>query len=107
MSKPASPSLAHLVLFTLKERTPERCDALVAACRTYLTDHPGVVYFSAGVRAEAYARPVNDRDFDVALVLVFATEADHDRYQKSPRHQQFVAEQSAHWAQVRVFDALC
>jgi len=42
----------------------------------------------------------------VALVLVFASEADHDRYQEAPRHKEFVAEQSGNWAQVRVFDAL-
>jgi hypothetical protein len=44
--------------------------------------------------------------FDVALVLVFESQAAHDRYQEAPRHNQFIAEQSANWAQVRVFDAL-
>jgi hypothetical protein len=98
--------LAHVVFFTLKNRSESARDALVAACRKYLTDHPGTVHFSAGPRGTAYVRPVNDQEFDVALVLVFATEADHERYQSAPRHREFVAEQSGNWAQVRVFDAL-
>ena len=97
--------LAHLVFFTLKDQSPEARDSLIAACHQYLSDHPGTVHFSAGPRSEKYARPVNDQEFDVALVLVFASEADHDRYQEAPRHKQFIAEQSPNWAAVRVFDA--
>ena len=102
----AAKGLAHLVFFTLKEQTPAAGDALVAACHKFLSGHPGVVHFSAGLRGEAYTRPVNDKAFDVALVLVFETEADHDRYQESPRHKAFLSEQSASWAVVRVFDAI-
>jgi hypothetical protein len=105
MTKPA-PGLAHLVFFTLKERTAEARGAFVTACHKYLSEHPGVVHYSAGARGESYVRPVNDLQFDVALVLVFATEADHDAYQVSPRHKEFLAEQSSKWASVRIFDAL-
>ena len=105
MTSPASPPLIHAVFFTLKDRSARARDALVAACRKYLTDHPGTVHFSTGTRAEPYERPVNDREFDVALVVVFATQADHDQYQQAPRHKQFIAEQSGNWAQVRVFDS--
>ena len=106
---PASPeqsSLAHTVFFTLKDRSNATCDALVLACHKYLSDHPGTVYFSAGPRATVYQRPVNDTKFDVALVLVFTTDEDHQRYQSSERHQQFLDEQLQHCSQVRVFDAL-
>ena len=106
---PASPeqtSLAHTVFFTLKDRTDATRDTLLQACHKYLSDHPGTVYFSAGPRATAYQRPVNDTKFDVALVLVFATDEDHQRYQSSERHQQFLDEQLQHCSQVRVFDAL-
>jgi hypothetical protein len=104
----ASPQrgLAHLVFFTLKDQSAEARDALVAACHKYLSDHSGTLHFSAGARAEQYTRAVNDQEFDVALALVFASEADHDRYQEAPRHKQFIAEQSPNWASVRVFDAL-
>jgi hypothetical protein len=97
--------LAHLVFFTLKERTDAARERLVAACQKYLSDHPGTIHFSAGTRAPDYQRPVNDQTFDVALVLVFKTQADHDRYQEAPRHKEFISEQSPGWAAVRVFDA--
>lgn len=106
MSTAAPLGLAHLVFFTLQDRTPAAREAFVAICHEHLSDHPGVVHFSAGPRGESYTRAVNDQDFDVALVLVFASEADHEAYQISPRHKQFVAEASPRWAKVRVFDAL-
>ena len=105
MTAPAQASLVHCVFFTLEDRSAAARDALVAACHKYLTDHPGTVHFSAGPRAAAYQRPVNDAAFDVALAIVFATEQDHDVYQSSERHQQFLAEQLKNCSQVRVFDA--
>lgn len=102
----AAPGLSHAVYFTLKKPNEENRRALVDACRSLLSDHPGLVHFSAGVRGSAYRRPVNDQDFDVALTLVFATEADHEHYQSSPAHQKFLAEHGSTWAKVRVFDAL-
>ncbi len=98
--------LAHLVFFALKDRSPAAQDALTAACRKYLPDHEGIVHFSAGPRGHTYQRPVNDQDFDVALVVIFDSEAAHDKYQESASHKQFIAENSANWAKVRVFDAL-
>ena len=95
--------LAHLVYFTLKEGASQQ--SLIDACREHLTGHEGTLHFSVGLRAEKYQRPVSDQQFDVALVLVFADEAAHDRYQKSDRHQQFLAEQLENCAQVRVFDS--
>lgn len=97
--------LAHCVYFTLNENTNEARQGLISACNEFLTDHPGTLFFGVGPRADSYQRPVNDQSFDVALVLVFATKADHDRYQVSDRHQQFLASQKDTWANVRVFDA--
>lgn len=100
-----SPSLAHMVFFTLKDSSEAARDSLIADCKKYLTDHPGSVHFSVGARATHYARPVNDADFDVALVLVFATDEDHQQYQAADRHQQFLAAQLENCSAVRVFDA--
>jgi hypothetical protein len=50
-------------------------------------------------------RPVNDRDFDVALHMVFDGKASHDKYQEAPRHKQFIEEQQKNWKKVRVFDS--
>jgi hypothetical protein len=104
-STKSDPQLAHIVYFTLKDRSPEAIDTLVAACHRYLTDHPGTVYFSVGTLVADLDRPVNDRQFDVALHVVFQNRQAHDAYQLAPRHQQFIAESKPTWAQVRVFDS--
>jgi quinol monooxygenase YgiN len=96
--------LAHSVYFLLTDRAPEAVAALVASCREHLTGHPGEVAFSVGTLA-AYDRHVNDRDWDVFLLIVFESQAAHDAYQTAPRHEQFIAANAATWAKVRVFDA--
>jgi hypothetical protein len=98
--------LAHNVFFALKDRSAAAKQKLVAACKKYLTGHPGTVYFACGTLAEALERPVNVRDFDVSLHLVFANQAAHDAYQDAPRHHEFVAECKDNWASVRVFDSV-
>src|SRR5262245_16166310 len=97
--------LAHNVYFTLKDRSDAATQALVAACRRYLTDHPGTVFFACGTLEEGLTRPVNDREFDVALHVVFDSRAANDTYQEAPRHKQFVEENRGNWAKVRVFDS--
>ena len=98
-------SLAHDVYFTLRDASPGAKQKLVDACRLYLTGHEGTVFFAAGVRAEEMTREVNDRGFDVGLHVYFRDKAAHDAYQDHPRHQQFIAEMSANWKAVRVFDS--
>jgi hypothetical protein len=99
------PMLIHNVFFTLKDGTPENTQKLVDACFKYLKDHPGVVYFAAGPLVPELARPVNDRDFHVALLVVFKTKADHDVYQTAPAHLKFIEENKPTWDKVRVFDS--
>ena len=97
--------LGHMVYFTLRDRSPAAVQKLLADCRQYLTDHPGTVFFAAGTLVPDLRRPVNQTDFDVALQVVFESRAAHDAYQAAPRHLQFIEENKANWAQVRVFDA--
>ena len=99
------PMIVHDVYFSLKDNSPQAREKLVAACKKHLTKHPGEVFFAAGPLAEEFNRPVNDRDFDVALHVVFETRADHDAYQDAPLHLRFVEENRANWAKVRVFDS--
>lgn len=98
--------LAHNVYFTLKDRSDAARAALVGACRRYLSDHAGTVFFACGTLEPELAREVNDRDFDVALHIVFESRAAHDAYQEDPRHQRFLAENRDNWARVRVFDSV-
>ena len=57
------------------------------------------------VLAAEMARDVNDRGHDVSLHVYFRGKAAHDAYQEHPRHRQFIAEMSANWKTVRVFDS--
>jgi hypothetical protein len=98
-------ALAHDVYFRLKDASPEAKQKLVDACRKHLAGHEGAVFFAAGLRADEMARDVNDRAFDVSLHVYFRDKAAHDAYQEHPRHKQFIAEMSANWASVRVFDS--
>jgi hypothetical protein len=103
---PNDTQLAHNVYFTLKDRSPAAKAKLVAACKKYLPGHAGVLFFAAGTLAEAMDRPVNVRDWDVSLHMLFATQDDHDAYQTAPRHHEFIAEGKDNWATVRVFDTV-
>jgi hypothetical protein len=101
----ADSQLAHMVYFKLKDSSEASRSKLVAACKKYLSRHEGTVYFSVGVVAEDLAREVNDRDFDVALHVVFENKEAHDQYQTHERHVKFIEENKDTWAKVRVFDS--
>jgi hypothetical protein len=101
---PAQGLLVHNVYFTLKEDSPSARQRLLDACRTYLHDHPGIVFFAAGTLVEDLDRPVNVRDFHVGLHIVFSSRDAHNEYQTSAKHLTFIEENKATWAEVRVFD---
>lgn len=104
--KPAGQKmLAHMVYFSLNDKSPAARQKLVDACKKYLTKHPGTVFFAAGTLAEELDRDVNDRDWDVGLHLVFKDKASHDQYQEAEHHKQFIEENKANWKKVRVFDS--
>ena len=87
------PQLSHMVYFTLQDDSEVKIWELVNACKKYLDDHPGVVYFSVGTLNKELARPVNDRGYQVTLNVVFDSRASHDLYQVAPRHLEFMANQ--------------
>jgi hypothetical protein len=97
--------VAHSVYFSLQDNSEEAKEKLVAAAKKYLCDHPGTVFFAVGVLVPELDRPVNDRDFDVALHVVFTNKTAHDQYQKAEKHLSFIAKNKANWKKVRVFDS--
>ncbi len=101
----AEPQLAHMVYFKLKDSSDAAKAKLVEGCRKYLSKHEGTVYFSVGVIAQDMSRDLNDKDFDVALNLVFRNRAAHDTYATHPRHLEFIDQYKDAWAKVRVFDS--
>jgi stress responsive alpha/beta barrel protein len=98
--------LSHDVYFSLNDHSADARKKLVDACKKYLSKHPGEVVFTVGVLAEDLNRPVNDRDFDVALHILFKDKAAHDQYQEAERHKKFLEENKDAWKKVRVFDSV-
>jgi hypothetical protein len=99
------PMIVHDVYFTLNDTAPEVREKMVAACKKYLSNHSGEVFFAAGPRNEELNREVNDKDWEVGLHIVFRDKKAHDAYQESPRHKKFIAENRESWKKVRVFDS--
>jgi hypothetical protein len=96
--------LAHNVYFTLKDNSAAAREKLIADCRRYLSSHPGTTFFACG-QVSDLNRPVNVRDWDVGLHVIFASREDHDRYQAAPLHHEFIEANRDNWAKVRVFDS--
>ncbi len=97
--------LAHIVFFDLKDDSQEARQRLVDSATKHLSGHEGTVYFSVGIIGEEFERPVNDREFRVALHVVFKNKAAHDVYQTHERHLAFISENKDSWSRVRVFDS--
>jgi hypothetical protein len=97
--------IVHNVFFTLFDNSCQARQKLVDSCKQHLSGHPGEVYFSVGVLCDPLSRPVNDRQFDVGLHVVFRTLADHEAYQQDPRHIRFIEDNKPTWKNVRVFDS--
>jgi hypothetical protein len=97
--------LAHMVYFNLKDRSETAVEGMLAACKKYLSNHAGTVFFAVGKVVPDLTRPVNVTDFDIALHVVFDGREAHDAYQTHPRHVQFIEENKANWDKVRVFDS--
>jgi heme-degrading monooxygenase HmoA len=98
--------LAHNVYFTLKDNSPAAKEKLAAACKKYLSQHAGTLFFAAGTLCAELKREVNDREFDVALHVIFDSKSAHDQYQEAATHKQFIAENKENWKKVRVFDSV-
>jgi len=102
----ADPPLAHAVYFTLNDRSSKSREEFVSICEKYLSGHKGATSFAAGTIAEDVKEPgVSDREFDVALHVVFEDKSMLAEYLKNPRHDAFVAENKDKFAKVRVFDS--
>ena len=95
----------HAVYFWLRpDLTDADRDTFVSWLPT-LTTLPGVRHGYSGVPA-ATDRPVIERGYSYALVLVFDDAAAEAAYQVHPDHDRFRAECGTFWTQVRIFDSV-
>jgi Stress responsive A/B Barrel Domain len=98
-------AVGHMVFFELKDKSAESKKKLVDACYKYLKNHDGVLYFSAGPRAEDAKETVSATDWDVALHIIFKDKASLDKYAPHPDHKKFIEENRANWKGVKVYDS--
>jgi len=101
-----APRLAHNVFFKLEDNSPVKVQALIDDCKKYLNVQAGIVFFAAGSICSELDRDVNDRNWDVALHIVFIDKPAHDAYQEDATHNKFIDLNKANWTSVRVFDSL-
>lgn len=101
----AGPYIGHMVYFKLKDNSPEAKKKFLDSCDSLLANHEGTVFYSAGVLGESFKGGANDRDWDIALHVVFTDKAAHDKYQVHPDHKKFVADNKDVMEKVRVFDS--
>src|SRR5262249_59880511 len=62
------------------------------------------VRFSAGARGKGFDRDVNDKDFDVALFIVFENRKGLETYLPADYHKKFIEKNRDKIKGVRVFD---
>lgn len=95
----------HAVYFWLRpDLTLSERATYAAGVRSLLTIE-GVAHGWVGVPAPT-DRPVIERGYSQALVVVFADEAAHDAYQVHPVHDRFREECGGFWTRVQIFDSI-
>jgi hypothetical protein len=95
----------HAVYFYLREDlTPAERKTFLAGVRS-LRGIDVVKDGYIGVAAPTN-RPVIERGYSQALVLIFADQAAHDAYQTHPVHDRFREECGGFWTSVRIYDSI-
>ena len=96
--------MIHTVYFWLTEEARGTVHAEFETALTELMKIDGIASGHCGPPAATEERPVTDHSFDYALVLQFASQADHDAYQVHPDHDAFVERWRDSWDRVQVYD---
>lgn len=95
----------HSVYFWLRQGLTSLEEQQFDAGVRSLREIEGVRGGYIGVPA-ATDRPVIERGYSRALVLVFEDEAGHDGYQEHPVHDRFRRDCARFWTEVRIFDVV-
>jgi hypothetical protein len=98
-------TIAHAVFFTLADKSPEGQAKFIEAVKTLNTPPASYRFFTTGERITSLDRDVNDKEFDVALFIVFPDRKGLDDYGPAAYHQKFVEANKTKWKSVRVFDS--
>lgn len=95
----------HAVYFWLRADLSAAERTLFDAWQPRLCALPSVSSGWYGVPADT-DRPVIDRSYSSALVLVFADAAAEQAYQVHPEHDRFRAECGTFWTKVQIYDSV-
>ena len=95
----------HAVYFWLRADLSDADRATYTAWLPRLCALPSVSAGYWGVPADT-DRPVIERSYSNALVLVFADPAAEQAYQVHPEHDAFRAECGGFWSKVQIFDSV-
>ena len=93
----------HSVYFWLKDDRTEEQRAAFREGIDSLKNAPTVRSHFIGTPADT-DRPIIDRSYSYALVLVFDDKAGHDAYQVDPVHTAFVDSFDGSWDKVVIYD---
>lgn len=96
--------LVHAVYFWLEDDLSEADRQKFVRGVRSLESIPGSEGCYIGVPA-ATDRPVIDRTYDYALVVLFKDMAAHDAYQVHPVHDAFRNECASLWKRVQIYDS--
>lgn len=107
MKKPDSEQMfAHIVFFSLPDRSPSVCQRFIDACKKFLDGHPGLIHFSLAKRDVEMTRPVVDQNFDFAMHMIFESKGAYEAYARHKRHEEFITVAGSISNHRRVFDSL-
>ena len=97
--------LVHAVYFWLKEDLSEddrrTFDETIQTLRTI--EDVQAAYLGPPADTD---RPVVDRTYSYAEVLIFRDRAAHDRYQAHPTHRRFIERCRSFWNRIVIYDSL-
>lgn len=99
----AHSAITHVVIVNLTD--PTQTEPVIADCDTLIADIDSINAYACGTHIET-GRPVVLNDYDLALVVGFATKADYDAYLTSDQHTEFLKRWSDRIDRIRIFDIL-
>ncbi len=95
----------HAVYFWLRDDLTEAEHQRFVEGVTSLTTI-GTVHSAYVGRPAPTDRPIIDRSYSCALIVVFADKAAHDAYQVDPIHDRFRDECGTFWTRVQIYDSI-
>ena len=96
---------AHMFFFQLSDTSKELVDHFIGLCVKYLSDYAGQRHFSVGYRALEMNRPVNAKDFEIAVHMIFDTFESYVEYAKSDRHNEFITQSAGMSPERIIYDS--